>query len=198
MSGGGDFASVFSAPFSAPLLLRNERGLHARAGHAALRAAAHLEKLPVGVVGDHVARDLALHALQARLVEELQLGAAVVELGALGPALDVVVGFVAALAEGDCARGDVELVAFRVFLHGDFRGRDAHRALRHDDVALEDTGARLVVGEELVGADVDLLLAIGTVRGRGERGGDSGGGGEDGSEKRAHSLFPRYFAAGGL
>jgi hypothetical protein len=57
----------------------------------------------------------------------------------------------------------------------------AHRALRDDDVALEGAGAVGVVGEQAVGADDDLLLAVAALGPRRGRGG--GGCEEDGGER---------------
>src|SRR5213596_1500858 len=88
--------------FAGRLLRRQDDHLHALVGGRRRpgRRAGNLGELLLHVVGDEVARDLVLVALHLGAVEELEDVVAIVELGALGEALDVFVDLVALLAEG--------------------------------------------------------------------------------------------------
>jgi hypothetical protein len=96
------------------LLRRHDDHLHAPGvggRRLARRRARDLGDFLLHVVGDEVAGELVLVALHPRLFVQLQHVVAIVELGALGEALDPLVDLLALLAEGDGrAVGDVGLI----------------------------------------------------------------------------------------
>src|SRR5258708_9890757 len=154
---------------------------HLHASGAAGRACAggrvgRFRDLALHVVGDLVGGDLVVVALHARAVVELEHVVAVVELRALGEALDPLVGVVALLAEHHRrAVRHVELVAILVLAHRHLVGGHAHGALRDHHVAFERGGLVVLVARPAVGADDDFLLAVAALGRRGKRGRDHGG-----------------------
>src|SRR6185503_399197 len=115
-------------------------------------------------------------AVDARLVEQLDLLVLVVELDAQRLALDpdafLLAGLgVLALAEfRRLAGGGGELEAFRVLAHDQLLGGEPDGALGDHHVAFEDVQAARVVGAHLVGLDLRRLVAVGLLgqRRRGE------------------------------
>src|SRR5512134_3729414 len=138
----------------------------------ALAAAGDLEELGLGVIGDVIAADLVLAALQLRPVEHLHRFGATVVLDALGPSLDVLVEAVPLLPEvGGAAPGGAVLEALLVLADLHALAADLERALRQHDVSLEQGDLPAVVDGDLVGLQVHRLVAIGFFgsRRRGER-----------------------------
>src|SRR6202008_3332975 len=164
----GSSVEAISVCFISTLLLAGARrlGLDDRLDAVAL-ARGHLVKVRALIDEDVVAGDLVAAAVDARVVVEVDLLVAVVELDAQRLAFDPDALLLArlgilALAEACrlAGRGG-ELEAFSVLAHNQAIGAEADGPLGDDDIALEDVQPPRVVGAHLVRLDLRGLVAVG-------------------------------------
>ncbi len=149
--------------------------------------AACLEEFGLGVVGKVVAPDFVLVAMHHRLLEKFHAVDFAVVFHVLRDAVDPFVHAVPLLPEGDgVAVGRRVFEPVGVFPHGHVVGREPDGALGQDDFSFEIGDLLGVVRRQLVGLDVDRLVAVAPLCvGRQAAGGEQQDGGVKGGAAAA-------------
>jgi hypothetical protein len=162
---GAVFLAILRLVLAHRFRARLEHSADARTGSRRIRhgagAAFGPEDFRRGVVGDVVAADLVLTALQECAIEELDQVLRAIVLDALCVSFVVLVAAVALLPDLDrVAVGGRRQRIVGVLLEHDAIRANRQRALRDDDVARESAAAGLQIGVARISRERDRLVAV--------------------------------------